>query len=169
MQQKGWLCRESSCHSCPALHRKAGPLAPRDNHSLAEGHLFFLVSVGGSGRALVASLVCAVWHDMVTYLLLAPGSLPSLSFGVMRVLLPLCSLRGCNILISPTPHLCVFRVSRRRCAPYANGRAATGVLSCRGMSRLPSSVGLILLRWCGMLPTDASFVFSPLLFLTVLC
>ena len=40
-QQKGWLCCKSSCHGCPALHRRAGPLAPRDNHSLAEGHFFF--------------------------------------------------------------------------------------------------------------------------------
>ena len=32
---------KSSCHSCPALHRRTGPLAPRDNHSLAEGHSFF--------------------------------------------------------------------------------------------------------------------------------
>ena len=32
---------ESSCHSCPALHRRTGPLAPSDNHSLAEGHLSF--------------------------------------------------------------------------------------------------------------------------------
>ena len=35
-----YVCH-SSCHSCPALHRKTGPLAPRDNHSLAEGHWFF--------------------------------------------------------------------------------------------------------------------------------
>ena len=68
VQQKGWLCCKSSCHGCPALHRRAGPLAPCDNHSLAEGHLFFLVLVGGAGRALVASHVCAAWHDMVTYL-----------------------------------------------------------------------------------------------------
>ena len=32
---------KSSCHSCPALHRRTGPLAPRDNHSLAAGHWFF--------------------------------------------------------------------------------------------------------------------------------
>ena len=32
---------ESSCHSCPALHRRTGPLAPRDNHTLAEGHWFY--------------------------------------------------------------------------------------------------------------------------------
>ena len=32
---------ESSCHSCPALHRGTGPLAPRDNHTLAEGHWFY--------------------------------------------------------------------------------------------------------------------------------
>ena len=32
---------KSSCHSCPALHRRTGPLAPRDNHSLAEGHWLF--------------------------------------------------------------------------------------------------------------------------------
>ena len=31
----------SASHGCPALHRRAGPLAPRDNHSLAEGYLFF--------------------------------------------------------------------------------------------------------------------------------
>ena len=34
---------KSSCHSCPALHCRKGPLAPRDNHSLAEGHWFFTV------------------------------------------------------------------------------------------------------------------------------
>ena len=32
---------KNSFHSCPALHRRTGPLAPRDNHSLAEGHWFF--------------------------------------------------------------------------------------------------------------------------------
>ena len=51
----------------------------------------------------------------------------------------------------------------------AKGRAAAGVLSCHGTLSLPSSVGLLLLRWCGMLPTYASFVLSSLLFLTVLC
>ena len=35
-----YVCK-SSCHSCPALHRGTGPLAPRDNHPLAEGHWFF--------------------------------------------------------------------------------------------------------------------------------
>ena len=39
-KKKGWLCCKSSCHGCSALHRRAGPVAPRDNHSLAEGHLF---------------------------------------------------------------------------------------------------------------------------------
>ena len=34
-----WVC-ESSYHSCPALHRRTGPVAPRDNHSLTKGHLF---------------------------------------------------------------------------------------------------------------------------------
>ena len=32
-----YVC-ESSCHSCPALHRRTGPLAPRVTHTLAEGH-----------------------------------------------------------------------------------------------------------------------------------
>ena len=32
---------KSSRHSCPALHHRTGPLAPRDNHSLAEGYCFF--------------------------------------------------------------------------------------------------------------------------------
>ena len=32
---------KSSCYSCPALHRRTGPIAPRDNHSLAQGHWFF--------------------------------------------------------------------------------------------------------------------------------
>ena len=33
----GLVCK-SGCHGCPALHRRTGPLAPNDNHSLAEGH-----------------------------------------------------------------------------------------------------------------------------------
>ena len=33
---------ESSCHSCPALHRGTGPVAPLDNPSLAKGHWFCL-------------------------------------------------------------------------------------------------------------------------------
>ena len=33
------MCK-SSCHGCPALHRRTGPVAPRDNHSLAKGHRF---------------------------------------------------------------------------------------------------------------------------------
>ena len=41
VQQKGRLCCKSSCHGCPALHRRAGLVAPRDKYSLAEGHLFF--------------------------------------------------------------------------------------------------------------------------------
>ena len=32
---------KSSCHISPVFHRRTGPLAPRDNHSLAEGHWFF--------------------------------------------------------------------------------------------------------------------------------
>ena len=60
------------------------------------------LSVYGAARVLVASLVCAAWHDTVTYLLLAPCSFPSLSSRVMCVVSPLCSLRLCNILISPT-------------------------------------------------------------------
>ena len=32
-----YVCKSS----CPALHRGTGPLAPRDNHPLAEGHWFF--------------------------------------------------------------------------------------------------------------------------------
>ena len=30
---------DSRCHGCRALHRKAGRVAPRDNHSQAKGHL----------------------------------------------------------------------------------------------------------------------------------
>ena len=33
------MCK-SGCHGCPALHRRKGPLAPHDNHSVAEGHRF---------------------------------------------------------------------------------------------------------------------------------
>ena len=50
-----------------------------------------------------------------------------------------------------------------------NGRAAAGVLSRHGTSTVPSSVGLLLPRRCGMLSIYASFVCSSLLFLTVLC
>ena len=38
--QKGRLVCKSGCHGCPALHHRTGPLAPHDNHSLAEGHRF---------------------------------------------------------------------------------------------------------------------------------
>ena len=38
--QKGRLVCNSGSHSCPASHRRTGPLAPHDNHSLAEGHRF---------------------------------------------------------------------------------------------------------------------------------
>ena len=34
-----YVC-ETSCHTCLALHRRTGLLAPRYNHSLAEGHWF---------------------------------------------------------------------------------------------------------------------------------
>ena len=125
------------------------------------------LSVYGAGRALVASLVCVAWHDTVTYLLLAPCSFPSLSSRVMCVLSPFCSLRGCNILISPTL-LRVPCVAAALCSLCKQASAA-GVLSCHGVLPLPSSVGLLILRWCGMLPTYVSYVFPPLLFFTVLC
>ena len=35
-----YVCK-SSCHTCPALHPRTGPLAPRDNHPLAKGHWYF--------------------------------------------------------------------------------------------------------------------------------
>ena len=39
------------------LHQRTGPLAPRDNHSLAEGHLFFpLIIVQSSNRSLYSML-----------------------------------------------------------------------------------------------------------------
>ena len=74
-----------------------------------------------------------------------------------------------NVKYLSHPLFCVFRVLRRRGAPYANGRAAAGGLSCHGVLQLPSSVGLLILRWCGMLPTYVSYVFPPLLFFTGLC
>ena len=37
--KKEKLVCESGGHGCPALHRRAGPVAPRDNLSLADGHL----------------------------------------------------------------------------------------------------------------------------------
>ena len=51
-----------------------GPLPYSSPCSLV-GSTRSLVSVGGAGLAFVASLVCAAWHDMVTYL---RGSLFSL-------------------------------------------------------------------------------------------
>ena len=41
VRKKGGLSK-SSCHGCTALHRRRGPAAPRDKHSLAESHHFFL-------------------------------------------------------------------------------------------------------------------------------
>ena len=49
---------KSSCHSCPALHRRTGPLAPRDNHSLAEGHWFFFTDNCLLSTALTLSVPC---------------------------------------------------------------------------------------------------------------
>ena len=57
---------KSSCHSCPALHCRAGPLAPRDNHFLAEGHWFLqstalpMVS-SASERCVVCTVSWAPW------------------------------------------------------------------------------------------------------------
>ena len=46
------MCK-SGCHGCPALHRRTGPLAPHDNHALAEGHRF--------GPALASYLLLCCW------------------------------------------------------------------------------------------------------------
>ena len=48
---------KSSCHSCPALHHRTGPLAPRDNHSLAEGH-WFVTDYCLLSTALTLSVPC---------------------------------------------------------------------------------------------------------------
>ena len=53
--------------------------------------------------------------------------------------------------------------------PAKKGVRRRGFWSRHGTLSLASSVGLLLLRWCGMLPIYASFVCSSLLFLTVLC
>ena len=60
-----YMC-ESSCHSCPALHRRTIPLTPRDNHTLAEAHWFcsdrcfqstaLTLAVPGSHMPMVTSL-----------------------------------------------------------------------------------------------------------------
>ena len=49
---------KSSCHSCPALHRRTGPVAPRDNHSLAEGHWIFSVYCLAYGFLCLGALCC---------------------------------------------------------------------------------------------------------------
>ena len=36
----GRLVCKSSCHNCPTLHRRTGPVAPPDNHSRAKSHRF---------------------------------------------------------------------------------------------------------------------------------
>ena len=46
------MCK-SGCHGCPALHCRTGPLAPHDNHSLAEGHRF--------GPILACNLLLCCW------------------------------------------------------------------------------------------------------------
>ena len=51
--KKGGLVCKSGCHGCPALHRRTGPLAPHDNHSLAEGHRF--------GPTLASNLLLCCW------------------------------------------------------------------------------------------------------------
>ena len=51
--KKGGLVCKSGCHGCPALLRRTGPLAPHDNHSLAEGHRF--------GPILASNLLLCCW------------------------------------------------------------------------------------------------------------
>ena len=124
-----------------------------------------------------------------------PAVPPSLRASLARLLATPCFFRGFVALypfLYPSPWHAIFPCLRSgaclglfpcrlvvlSCSAFsfgpvkrkdANGRAAAGVLSCHGTLSLPSSVGLLLLRWCGMLPTYGSYVFSPFLFLTVLC
>ena len=124
-----------------------------------------------------------------------PAVPPSLRAPLARLLATPCFFRGFVALypfLYPSPSPALFPCLRSgaclgllpcllvvlsRCAfsfgpaktKDANGRAAARVLSRHGTLSLPSSVGLVLLRWCAMLPINASFVCSSLLFLTVLC
>ena len=84
---------------------------------------------------------------------------PCLRFGACLGLFP------CRLVVLSRWALS-FEPAKRK---DANGRAAAGVVSRHGTLSVPSSVGLVLPRRCGMLPIHASFVCSSLIFLTVLC
>ena len=42
--KKGWLCCKSSCHGCPTLHRRAGPVSPVTTTLWPKAICFSLIS-----------------------------------------------------------------------------------------------------------------------------
>ena len=93
--------------------------------------------------ALYPFLYPSPWHALF----------PCLRFGACLGLFP------CRLVVL-SRWAFFFEAAKRK---DVNGRAAAGVLSRYGILSVPSSVGLLLTRRCGMLPVYASFVcFFPL-------
>ena len=101
--KKGGLVWKSGCHGCPALHRRTGPLAPHDNHSLAKGHRF--------GPILASNLLLCCWsvHKSLaprTRTLLGVLGQATLNFVAVATLL-FCCLCEC-------PKFCDLAKQRRK-------------------------------------------------------
>ena len=103
---------ESSCHSCPALHRTTGPLPPRDNHTLAEGHWFYLDHCFLS-TALTLSVPCS--------------PMPIVSSVNQVAAYQVCSL-GDHVLHGNCPHVMTLGSQRRTVAHYSTGGMTSKVL-----------------------------------------
>ena len=102
------------------------------------------------GCNILISPLCSLFDHLRSWtlaglnLLLAPCSFPSLPSRVMCVLPPSCSVRGCNILISPLCSLCgslfTHLFCQSRLTAYASERVGAGrshvCTFCDGLSRL---------------------------------
>ena len=102
---------ESSCHGCPALHRRTGPLAPLDNQTLAEGHWFYSDGCFES-TALTLSVACS--------------PMPMVSSVNQVTVYQVCShpARVClvdHVLHGNCPHVMTFGSQRRTVAYYSRG------------------------------------------------
>ena len=104
---------KSSCHSCPALHRRTGPVAPRDNHSLAEGHWIFTVYCLAYGFLCLGAL-CRV-------------------YGVLGPLAPVhrCARVVCGVVCAASwASWLLFTGARARCALLACFLSPSLILAC---------------------------------------
>ena len=112
-----YVC-DGSCHSCPALHCRTGPLAPRDNHSLAEGHWFFTDHCLRS-TALTLSVPCNPMRMVSSVEKVAAYQVCSHPASVCLV---------DHVLHGNCPNVMTLGSQRRTVAYYSRGEMTTKVL-----------------------------------------